>query len=143
MTRHYLETSAAAAWLLDEAGAQDVCSVLADSAGVVTSRLTLLELRRVLVQAPLLRALDPAVLRAARDLLPELVAHLEVIPLHEPLLKRAARPFPIEPVRALDAIHLATVATLCEQGDEVVVLTLDRRVRANAEALGIEVGPGG
>lgn len=57
-----------------------------------------------------------------------------------PLLVRASapvqRPFPVEPIRTLDAIHLATAELLDEPPQLVTIVTRDERVRANAQALG-------
>jgi hypothetical protein len=47
----------------------------------------------------------------------------------------------VEPVRTLDAIHLATAAAFRAELDAVVVCSLDQRVRLNARALGLEVSP--
>lgn len=58
---------------------------------------------------------------------------------NEAVLERAGRPFPIEPVRTLDAIHLATLENLAESPAQVIVVTRDHRVRDNAIALGYQV----
>jgi hypothetical protein len=50
-----------------------------------------------------------------------------------------ARPFPIEPIRTFDAIHLATAASLGEAPQLVTVITRDERVARNARALGYAV----
>jgi hypothetical protein len=52
------------------------------------------------------------------------------------VLTRAARPFPAEPIRTLDAIHLATLETLGDAPALLTVVTRDLRVRENATALG-------
>lgn len=49
------------------------------------------------------------------------------------------RRFPIEPVRTLDAVHLATVEWLGEPAALTVIVTRDDRVRENARALGYAV----
>ena len=46
------------------------------------------------------------------------------------------RPFPIEPIRTLDAVHLATAELLDEAPQVVTIVTRDVRVRDNARALG-------
>lgn len=56
------------------------------------------------------------------------------------VLARAARPFPVEPVRTLDAIHLATALEFTRALPDLAILTLDRRIQDNACALGIEKG---
>ena len=65
------------------------------------------------------------------------VALLELI---DPVVGRATEPFPV-PVRSLDALHLAAMSFLDEQGVEVRVASYDRRLVAGAEALGIGVYP--
>jgi hypothetical protein len=56
------------------------------------------------------------------------------------VLDRVRRPFPAEPIRTLDAVHLATVELLGEPPDLVTIVTRDGRVRENAEALGYTLG---
>lgn len=55
------------------------------------------------------------------------------------VLARVRRPFPIEPIRTLDAVHLATTELLGEPPPLIVMVTRDVRVRENAEALGYAV----
>ena len=52
------------------------------------------------------------------------------------MLDRVRRPFPVEPIRTLDAIHLATAELLDEPPQLVTIVTRDEGVRANARALG-------
>ncbi|MCA1732018.1 MAG: PIN domain-containing protein [Acidobacteria bacterium] len=52
------------------------------------------------------------------------------------VLRRAVEPFPTE-VRTLDALHLATIGFLRDQGVEVRLATYDRRMAAAARLLAI------
>ena len=52
------------------------------------------------------------------------------------VLARVRRPFPVEPIRTLDAVHLATAELLGEAPQLVTIVTRDARVRDNARALG-------
>jgi hypothetical protein len=52
------------------------------------------------------------------------------------VLARLGRPFVVEPVRSLDAIHLATIEAIDEDPSTIVVVTRDRRIADNARALG-------
>jgi hypothetical protein len=52
---------------------------------------------------------------------------------------RARREFPREPVRTLDAVHLATASVFAEALGEIRMLSLDDRVRANAKLLGMSI----
>ena len=47
--------------------------------------------------------------------------------------------FPVEPIRTLDALHLATAELLGESPQLVTILTRDSRVIDNARALGYAV----
>jgi len=54
----------------------------------------------------------------------------------EAMLAHAGRAFPVEPIRTLDAIHLATAEALGDPPALVKIVTRDLRVRDNASALG-------
>jgi predicted nucleic acid-binding protein len=73
---------------------------------------------------------------AARDLLAR-VAMLEMV---EPVLARAKEPFPT-PLRTLDALHLASMLFLVDQGVRPRIASYDRRLRSAAESVGIEPYP--
>jgi hypothetical protein len=70
----------------------------------------------------------------------ELLRRVALLELVEPVVGRAAQPFPV-PVRTLDALHLASMVFLVEQGVEVRLASYDRRLSAAAEAAGIGVYP--
>jgi predicted nucleic acid-binding protein len=137
----YVETSAILRDLLDGDGAPEIRETLRRAEIVVTSRLTLAEVRRVLAR---LRVLQPAASAAiaAREAQLESEADLWTIqPVDEPIFARCGRPFPKEPVRTLDAIHLATVERVSGALPRLVVLSTDDRVRTNAAAAGFDVKP--
>ncbi len=56
---------------------------------------------------------------------------------------RAEQSFPAEPVRTLDAIHLASALLLREALTALVLLSTDDRLRENATLLGLEIVPVG
>ena len=62
-----------------------------------------------------------------------------VVAITDDVLRRVGRPFPVEPIRTMDAVHLATVETIGELPALVSVVTRDDRVRENAKALGYSV----
>ena len=61
--------------------------------------------------------------------------------LDEEIIERARRPFPSEPVRTLDAIHLASALTARKAVSELAMLSLDGRVRRAADSLGFVLMP--
>lgn len=80
------------------------------------------------------RRLGPTLGEAARELL-DRVAFLELVP---PVLRRALEPYSV-PVRTLDALHLASIAFLLDQGQTITLATYDERMIAAARALGISL----
>lgn len=137
MTEIYLETSAVLAWLLDQNGAGSVREAVDRAEVVVTSTLTLAETERALVRAEALGHLKAAEGQRLRGLLTRAQAGWFRMTVSETVLSRAGRAFPVEPVRTLDAVHLATALTFTQAFPDLTLLSFDRRILANAEALGI------
>ena len=63
----------------------------------------------------------------------------EIVAVSEEVLERVGRPFPVEPIRTLDAIHIATAELLGDPPALVLFITRDKRVADNARALGYQV----
>jgi predicted nucleic acid-binding protein len=132
-----VESSALLAGLLERsAGA---LAALEAPGTYVTSALTLAEASRAIVRARASGRLSPAHERAAVMALRQFEEHAGVLDVTADILERAGRPFPVEPVRTLDAIHLATIETIGEPPPLLTVITRDARVRDNAVALGYAV----
>ncbi len=70
-------------------------------------------------------------------LLQSLLERLGFLELRRTVLQRALESFP-RPVRTLDALHLASVLFLVEQGHSISVATYDERMRDAGQALGLE-----
>jgi hypothetical protein len=66
----------------------------------------------------------------ARDLL-DVIA---IVELSTAVLSRVVQPFPV-PIRTLDALHLASLAFLEQQGHAVELLSYDRRMLDGARAM--------
>ena len=62
-----------------------------------------------------------------------------LVEISEEVRSRAGRMFPTEPVRTLDAIHLATVLILMRALPELRLLSYDERILENARPLGIDI----
>ena len=65
-----------------------------------------------------------------------LLGQVALIELAPQILARALEPFPT-PMRTLDALHLASLAHLWGQGQEIALASFDKRLIAGARALGI------
>lgn len=133
----YIESSALVAALLEhDAGA--LRSVRARGRNV-TSALTIAETARAIVRARAVARLTADQERAAVRALRRFERRCYLVAVTDAVLARVRRPFPVEPIRTLDAVHLATTELIGEPPPLVAVVTRDVRVRENAEALGYAV----
>lgn len=137
----YAESSGILAWLLGEPTAEAVRSTLTSAERVVASSLTAVECARGLVRARASGRITAKDELAALRLLDVAAASWDVHLLTDRVLARARFRFPVEPVRTLDALHLATAIRFFETLGPVTVLSFDERIRANATALGLDVLP--
>ena len=135
----YLESSAVVAWLFGEAAAADVIRAMNQAEARVTSALTAVEAERAIHRAVAQRLVKEAMAHKLRGALERERANWITMSLTTGVLARAGRAFPVEPVRTLDAIHLATALAFSEAFPDLAILALDRRVSANAVALGLAI----
>jgi hypothetical protein len=129
------------AWLLDEKSAADVRRLLADSALIVASDLTLIECDRVLLRAAALGELTEAEAADRRAHLTAAAAHWHILRVAPEIVERARQPFPGDPMRTLDAIHLASVLAARTAVVGLKLLSLDDRVRRAGKKLGLDLVP--
>jgi len=137
----YAETSAVLAWLLNEPRATEVGPLLASAEMVLTSRLTLIECERVLVRVAVLGVATEADVAERRARLRQLAAHWVLFDISDRVSQRASQPFPHEPIRTLDALHLATALEANAATGQVRLLSLDDRVRKAGRGLGFALEP--
>jgi predicted nucleic acid-binding protein len=133
----YLESSAVLHWLLGQSRAAEVRRAVDQAEVVLTSMITLAEAGRVLIRAENQGVLKGGDAQRLRGLLNRVQASWTRMTVSDEVLARAARAFPVEPVRTLDAIHLATALEFATTHPDLRVLSFDRRVHSNAEALGL------
>jgi hypothetical protein len=67
-----------------------------------------------------------------------LLSRLSILEMEEPVLARAIEPFPT-PIRALDAIHLASADFLRRMGQDVSLATYDARMSHAARKMGLDL----
>lgn len=133
----YLESSAVVAWLFGEASAADMIRAMNEAEIRMTSALTIVEVERAIQRAVAHGIVKEAMGHKLRGALERERANWTTMSLTPGVLTRAGRAFPVEPVRTLDAIHLATALAFSEAFPDLAVFALDRRVSANAIALGL------
>jgi predicted nucleic acid-binding protein len=137
--RVYVESSALLRALLD---GDRAARAAIDAAEVLcASELTFLEAARAIIRAKHTSRLDA---KQAREVAREIAAierECDLVGVGEEVLRSARQEFPVEPVRTLDAIHLATIKLLDEELGDVVVASCDDRVRENVEAMSVPLAP--
>lgn len=137
----YAESSAVLAWLLDEDASGVVRQALADAPFVVASDLTLIECDRVLHRAAALGDLTEAEVADRRAVLANVAAHWNLLRIEGEIVERARQPFPGDPIRTLDAIHLASALVARAAVAGLTLLSLDQRIRSTARKLGMRLLP--
>jgi uncharacterized protein len=125
----YVDTSVILAHLLaeDRSPADDLWAET-----LVSSRLTVYE--------TWVRLNDRRLAVSHGNLAREALGRLAIVELSALVLERALEPFPA-PVRALDALHLATLAFLTSQRQRLKLATYDLRMADAATRLGFELHP--
>ncbi len=137
----YAESSAVLAWLLDEAAGTVVRQALSQTDVVVASDLTLIECDRVLHRAAAVGELTEAEVADRRAHLATAAAHWHVLRIGSEVVDRARQPFPGDPVRTLDAIHLASALVARTAVAGLALLSLDDRIRTAGRRLGLTLLP--
>lgn len=137
----YAESSAVLAWLLTEKEGSRVQQLLSGAELATSSDLTLVECDRAIIR---LAALGRISETEAVDLRRELAfaaSRWQMFRIGPEIAERARRSFPVEPVRSLDAIHLATALAAGSVVPNLEILSLDQRIRNSARELGFRLQP--
>lgn len=136
-TLRYLESSALVSLLLEHD--EEVAHSLSADGVLVASALTYAETSRAIMRASDSQRITIEELRSVLRLLGQVRSRTELIGISDDILARVGRRFPVEPIRTLDAIHLASAESLGEAPAFVTIVTRDKRLRENAQALGYPV----
>ncbi len=133
----YIESSALVAALLE--GDAAALKSVRTRGRQVTSALTVAEAGRAILRARAGARLTAEEERAAVRALRRFERRCYLVAVTDTVLARVRRPFPLEPIRTLDAVHLATAELLGEPPQLVTIVTRDARVRDNAQTLGYAI----
>ena len=134
----YAETSAVLRWLFGEEEGEELRAVLAAAEKVASSRLTLIETRRVVRRAERDGRITAAESADVLAVFAQSASTWAILEISDEIARRAEEGFPREPVRTLDAIHLASALFLRQSFPDLVVVSADECVRANAALLGFQ-----
>jgi predicted nucleic acid-binding protein len=128
-------------WLFGEPQGEAVRTLLAAADLVLASDLTLVECHRTIQRALATGGIAEAEAAARRSRLIFAAASWNVLRVDAEVVERACRPFPAEPIRSLDALHLASALMARSAVPDLALLSLDDRVRTAGRGLGLEVLP--
>jgi predicted nucleic acid-binding protein len=122
---------------LGESDASEVLRRINQTDTVVTSALTLLEVERALIRAEKQNLLEAGECQKLRGVFARASRAWLLMEVSKEVLAGAGRPFPQEPARSLDAIHIATALLFIQAFPDLTMPNFDRGIEANAQALGI------
>jgi predicted nucleic acid-binding protein len=134
----YAETSAVLRWLFAEEKGEALRAALAAAEKVTSSRLTLIETRRVVRRAERDGRITAAQGADILAIFAQAASTWAILEITEEIARRAEAAFPSEPVRTLDAIHLASALFLRQSFPDLVIVSSDERISANAALLGFQ-----
>lgn len=137
----YAESSAVLRWLFEESQGLEILDLLRRASRVVCARLTLVECHRAVQRAVRDDRVQEVDAGTVLGTLAVAASRWTIIELTADIATRAEARFPVEPLRTLDALHLASALALRRAFPELAVLTTDARVRDNAVRLGLGVLP--
>jgi predicted nucleic acid-binding protein len=137
----YVESSAVLAWLFGEPAGAAAGDRMNGARALISSELTLVECSRAIHQAVGRGALSPSVAAGLGHDLTAVSQSWEILRLMPSVLARARQSFPHEPIRTLDALHIASALEARAAYPKLAVLSLDVRVRQVATSLGFVVAP--
>lgn len=137
----YAESSAVLGWLLTEPRGVEAQQLLESAETVSCSDLTLIECGRVLIRATCLGKLSETEAADCKRQLIGVAHNWHIFPISEEIVERVQRPFPREPLRSLDAIHLASALIARTVIPDIEILSLDARIRESAHGLGFKLEP--
>ena len=134
----YLETSALLAWLFNETAAKVAVEKMNQADLIVTSELLRVETCRALLRAEGRKLITRDQYQHLLKTFMENLKGWFRMSMDLFVVERACEGFPVEPVRSLDAIHLATALEYKKLYPELMVLSFDRRILANLQELGLD-----
>jgi predicted nucleic acid-binding protein len=141
VTSLYAESSAVLPWLFGEPAGEGVRTLLSAAELVVASDLTLVECHRTIHRAAAAGRIREAQAADRKSRLTIAAASWHILRLDPAVIERACRPFPGEPIRTLDALHVASALMARAAVPDLALLSLDERVRATGRGLGFAVLP--
>jgi hypothetical protein len=140
----YFDTSALLKLLVDEPDAQHVRGVYRDARSVCTHGIAYVEILAGLGKAERMGRIPDQLMPRLLEQVDRLWAQIDVVQLDEMMSRRAGQLALRHDLRAFDAVHLAAAERafgVVGRRSRYRLVATDKRMRAGARALGIEVAP--
>ncbi len=134
----YIESSAILKWLFGEPGSDEVIAKINNSSVVVSSSLSILETKRSILRAENQQIVSTAEANKLIGHFSNTILDWSFLEMTEEIRTKAATRFPVEPVRSLDAIHLASMLEFLIIFPDMTILSFDQRIIDNLEPLGLD-----
>lgn len=138
MSALYIETSAILSWLFGEPDAKIVMQYIDSHENVLSSVLSIVETERALIRAESEDIIKPGEHQRLKGIFAENSLSWIYLEINSVIRNRAGKPFPIEPLRSLDAIHLATALEFLQIYPDLTILSFDKRIMKNLSHLGLK-----
>src|SRR5688572_21123053 len=124
----YLDTSCMAKLYVKEPDAIEVRNTVNEAEGLITSEISFVEMHSLVARRAREKLLTTAEVKRILHVFGSDWSHYGRIPIDEDLVKRAGRLVAKHPLRALDAIHLASALMIRNiEKEPVFFLTADRQ----------------
>jgi predicted nucleic acid-binding protein len=137
----YAESSAVLSWLLGEKDGPIARRHLQGADIILSSHLTLVECDRALRRAVALTALVEAQATTLGARLATTARYWNILGVIPEILDRARQSFPGEPIRTLDALHIASALHARSAVTDLALLSFDDRIRKIGAGLGFPLLP--
>ncbi|MBA7583300.1 hypothetical protein ES708_25241 [subsurface metagenome] len=135
----YIETSAILSWLFGEPDSHEVIDSINKHETVVSSVLSIVETGRAFIRAETEGIINAGEHQRLKGLMLEHSISWVYLEINSSVRNRATQPFPVEPIRNLDAIHLSTAIEFIQIYPDLVVLSFDKRIVDNIAPLGLNM----
>ena len=128
---------------LDEVGRDELLEMLADAATVATARLAYVETRSAFARATREGRLTASEVRSTTRAFDQRWSQLAIVELDDTLAREAAALADAHPLRAADAVHLASALSIAVEDPRTVTFACwDVRLWDEARRAGFVMGPG-
>jgi predicted nucleic acid-binding protein len=133
----YIETTAILSWLLGEPDSSTIVDIIDDHEVIVSSVLSIVATRRALIRAAHENIISPGEKQKLKGFFANQSTGWAYLEINAVVRERAAQIFPVEPIRSLDAIHLATALEFLQIYPNLTVLSFAKRIAENLLPLGL------